>query len=60
MAGDTLIFAGPARFQYALDADGRIAVDPDGSLAVAWWLRDERACWVPWTENRFTRVVRPA
>jgi len=32
---------GPAPFQYELDDDGRIKANPDGTIAVAWWLRNE-------------------
>jgi hypothetical protein len=52
-----LTFVGPARFEYALDAGGGIRLDPDGSLAVTWWLRDERGDWAPWMQNRFVRTA---
>ena len=42
---------GPARFQYALDDDGRIAVNVEGTIAVAWWIRDEAGEWEPWMTN---------
>jgi hypothetical protein len=29
-----LTFTGPARFQYELDADGKIKVNPDGTITV--------------------------
>ena len=54
--GHTLTFEGPARFQYELDDDGRIKVDVDGTITVAWWLRDENGQWGPWMRNTFTRV----
>jgi len=56
LAGHTLTFEGPARFQYELDEEGRIKLNPDGTLSVAWWLRDERGEWRPWMQNTFTRV----
>jgi len=34
-------FTGRARFQYELDDDGRIKANPDGTITVAWWLRNE-------------------
>jgi hypothetical protein len=30
-------------------------MNPDGTLSVAWWLRDEGE-WKPWMNNTFTRV----
>jgi Protein of unknown function (DUF1579) len=51
-----LTFEGPARFQYGLDQEGRIKVNPDGTLSVAWWLRDESGEWRPWMNNTFTRM----
>jgi hypothetical protein len=56
VSGDTLTFEGPARFQYVLDADGRIKTNADGTISVAWWLRDENGEWQPWMKNIFTRV----
>ena len=56
VAGRTLTSDGPARFQYELDDGGRIKVGPDGTVSVAWWLRDERGEWRPWMHNAFTRV----
>ena len=50
-----LVFVGPARFEYRLDADGRIAANEDGSLTVSWWLRDDAGAWSPWMTNVFTR-----
>jgi Protein of unknown function (DUF1579) len=58
VADGTLTFEGPARFQYALDEDGKIATNPDGTISVKWWLRDERGEWQPWMENRFARADR--
>jgi hypothetical protein len=53
--GNTLVFEGPARFEYRLADDGRIALEPDGTLTVTWWLRDEHGAWQPWMTNRFRR-----
>jgi hypothetical protein len=54
--GGTLTFEGPARFQYQLDEAGKVRVNPDGTISVAWWLRDENGEWSPWMYNTFTRV----
>jgi Protein of unknown function (DUF1579) len=51
-----LTFEGPARFQYELDDEGRIRLNPDGTLSVAWWLRDENGDWQPWMNNIFART----
>jgi hypothetical protein len=56
VAGNKLTFEGPARFQYELDDDGAIKLNPDGTLSVAWWLRDENGEWKPWMRNTFTRI----
>jgi hypothetical protein len=56
VAGRTLTFEGPARFQYELDDKGRIRVDADGTVSVAWWLRDEGGEWRPWMRNTFRKV----
>jgi hypothetical protein len=53
----TLTFEGPARFQYRLDESGKVRVNEDGSISVAWWLRDENGEWQPWMDNRFSRVA---
>jgi hypothetical protein len=55
VADDKLTFVGPARFQYELDADGAIAVNPDGTISIQWWARDEAGEWQPWMTNRFSR-----
>jgi hypothetical protein len=55
LANGRLTFEGPARFQYALDEHGKVAVNEDGTIAVAWWLRDERGEWSPWMYNRFAK-----
>jgi Protein of unknown function (DUF1579) len=49
-------FEGPARFQYDLDEEGRIKVNADGSVSIAWWLRDENGAWQPWMTNTFMRI----
>ena len=56
VAGRTLTFEGPARFQYELDDEGKVKLNPDGTLSVAWWLRDENGEWKPWMHNTFTRI----
>ena len=50
-----LVFEGPARFRYGLGEDGRVAVNPDGTISVDWWLRDERGDWRPWMGNTFEK-----
>ncbi len=45
--GDTLTFEGPARFQHALNGDGKVARAEDGGITTTWWLRDERGEWQP-------------
>jgi hypothetical protein len=50
-----LVCEGPARFEYELDDEGRIKVNPDGTISVAWWLRDENGEWKPWMINTFAR-----
>jgi hypothetical protein len=55
VAGDKLIFVGPARFEYELDDTGRIKTNRDGSISVTWWLRDEHGDWQPWMHNTFFR-----
>ncbi|MFI7067156.1 hypothetical protein ACIBL3_39605 [Kribbella sp. NPDC050124] len=52
----TLTFVGPARFQYALDEDGLVAVNPDGTISVVWSIRADAGEWEPWMVNTFTRV----
>lgn len=52
----TLTFEGPARFQYGLDDSGKVRVNEDGSISVAWWLRDQNGEWQPWMDNRFSKV----
>jgi hypothetical protein len=58
VAGGRLTFEGPARFQYRLDAEGRIELNGDGTLTVAWWLRDDNGEWSPWMDNTFRNVKR--
>jgi hypothetical protein len=55
VAEGKLTFEGPARFQYELDDEGKVKLNPDGTLSVAWWLRDENGEWAPWMDNTFTR-----
>jgi hypothetical protein len=52
-ADGRLTFEGPARFQYELDDDGRIRINPDGTISISWWLRDEVGDWQPWMTNTF-------
>jgi hypothetical protein len=54
IAGSKLTFQGPARFQYELDADGKVKLNTDGTVSVAWWLRGEDGEWRPWMRNAFT------
>jgi hypothetical protein len=56
VTGRTLTFEGPARFQHELDGEGRIKVNADGTITVAWWLRDENGNWEPWMRNTFIKV----
>jgi len=51
-----LVFEGPARFRYELDEDGRVRVNPAGTITVQWWLRDETGDWKPWMKNTFEKV----
>ncbi len=53
IADGTLTFTGPARFQYDLDADGKIKTNDDGTIAVRWWLRDVNGRFQPWMINVF-------
>jgi hypothetical protein len=55
IAGSTLTFVGPARFEYELDGDGRIRTNADGTITVNWWLRDESGAFKPWMTNVFRR-----
>lgn len=56
VANGTLTFEGPARFQYELDDQGEIKTNAGGTIAVAWWLRDDNGEWEPWMNNTFTKV----
>jgi len=56
VADARLIFEGPARFEYELDDQGKIKVNADGTISVAWWLRDATGEWQPWMTNTFTKV----
>ena len=53
--GQTLTFVGPARFQYDLDAAGKIKTNQDGTVSIKWWLRDENGVFQPWMDNTFHR-----
>jgi hypothetical protein len=55
VAEGKLTFEGPARFQYELDDEGRVRANADGTISVAWWLRDESGEWAPWMHNTFAR-----
>lgn len=57
VADGRLTFEGPARFQYELDQNGNVAVNHDGTIGVAWWLRDEHGEWAPWMHNIFRRTA---
>jgi hypothetical protein len=57
VANDRLTMVGPARFEYELDREGQIKVNADGTVSVAWWLRDENGEWRPWMNNTFTRIA---
>ena len=56
IADGRLALTGPARFQYELDADGKIKVNANGTIIVAWWLRDEDGSWKPWMTNTFNKL----
>ena len=56
VADGGLTFVGPARFQHELDPDGKIKTNADGTISVAWWLRDERGEWQPWMVNTFRKI----
>jgi hypothetical protein len=51
-----LTFEGQARFQYELDDQGRIKLNPDGTVSVPWWLRDKNGAWTAWMNNTFTNI----
>ena len=57
VADGRLTFTGPARFQYELDDEGKIKVNPDGTITVTWWLRDDSDGLQPWMTNTFKRVA---
>ena len=46
-------FVGPARFQYDLDATGKVRRNDDGTVTVRWWLRDESGHFRQWMTNVF-------
>jgi hypothetical protein len=35
---------------------GGSKVNPDGTISVAWWLRDENGEWKPWMNNTFPKL----
>jgi hypothetical protein len=57
VAEGKLTFVGPGRFQYDLDGEGKIRLNADGSLAVDWWIRDEKGAWERWMRNNFTKAA---
>ena len=56
VADGRLTFVGPARYQYELDAEGKIKTHPDGTISVAWWVRDEQGEWRPWMDNTLRKI----
>jgi hypothetical protein len=38
------------------DDSGKVRVNEDGTISVAWWLRDENGEWQPWMDNWFSKV----
>jgi len=32
------------------------AMNEEGTIAVAWWIRDDAGEWEPWMTNTFTRI----
>jgi Protein of unknown function (DUF1579) len=56
VADNGLTFVGPARFQYELDAEGKIKTNADGTSSVAWWLRDEKGEWQPWMDLTHRKI----
>jgi Protein of unknown function (DUF1579) len=55
IADRVLTFVGPARFQYDLDATGKVRRNDDGTVTVRWWLRDESGHFRQWMTNVFRR-----
>ena len=56
VADGRLTSVGPARFQYELDEEAMIKTNADGTISVAWWLRDDKGEWRPWMHNTFRKV----
>ena len=56
VAGSKLTFTGPARFTLELGADGKVKVNPDGTIRFVWELRDSDGAWRQWMENTYTKV----
>jgi hypothetical protein len=55
VADGRLTFEGPARFQYGLDDEGKIRANADGTISVAWSLRDENGAWERGMHNTFRK-----
>ena len=56
VADGSLTSVGPARFQYELDEESMIKTNADGTISVAWWLRDDKGEWQPWMHNTFRKI----
>jgi hypothetical protein len=56
IADDKFTFTGPARFPYELDSDGKIKVNPEGTIPVVWWLRDAEVAWQFWRNATYTKI----
>ena len=56
VAGGRLTFVGPAHYQYELDEEGKIKTNPDGTISVAWWVRDEQSELQLWMDNTFRKI----
>jgi len=56
VADRRLTAVGPARFQYELDEEAVIKTNADGTISVAWWLRDDKGEWKPWMDNTFRKI----
>jgi hypothetical protein len=47
-----LVFTGGARFSHALDPRRHVAINPDGSIDVEWFLRNAAGTGMPWRSHR--------
>jgi hypothetical protein len=56
VADSKLTFTGPARFQYELDNDGKIRVNPNSTITVIWWLRDSDGVWKFWRDGAYSKI----